>query len=106
MLSVSYIPANTAVARSRNARKSDAYQGEFVIFPSVMAMFMAEISDRSGNGYGNAICHIPDSLYKEHSKPAINIALALAEEKMIALGYYVEEVDGVYTFTWLSEGEE
>ena len=53
MLSVSYIPANTAVARSRNARKSDAYQGEFIIFPSIMAMFMAEISERSGNGYGN-----------------------------------------------------
>lgn len=106
MLSVSYLSANTAVARTRNARKSDGYQGEFIIFPSIMAMFMGEISNRSINGYGNAICHIPDSLYKEHSKSAINIALALAEEKMIALGYYVEEVDGIYTFTWLSEGEE
>ena len=106
MLSVSYLSANTAVARTRNARKSDGYQAEFIIYPAIMAIFMREISERSSNGYGNATCHISDSFYKEYSKSAINIALTLAEEKMIALGYYTEEVDGVYTFTWLSEGEE
>ena len=106
MMPMSYISANTAVARTRNARKSDAYQGEFIIFPAVMAMFMGEISERSGNGYGSATCHIPESLYKEHSKPAVNMALILAEEKMIALGYYVENSGDNYTFTWLSEGEK
>ena len=102
-----YISANTAVARIRNARKSNFYQAEHILFPKLMADVMNNISEASAEGRGECYWH-PYSWYlDEHNEEVCRTAIALVEDKIQALGFYLNNKDANrYQIVWLSEGEE
>lgn len=101
-----YISANIAVARTRNARKSDAYIATYKIFPGLMAQAMEAISEASGEGAGSAKFHIHQYWFQEYSNNALIGAIELMEHKLIELGYYLIKLENHrYEFVWLSEGE-
>ena len=102
-----YISANIAVARTRNARKSDAYIAMNKIYPGLMAQAMEAISEASGEGAGFAKFHIQQYWFEEYSNNALVFAIDLMECKLIELGYYLIKLENHrYEFVWLSEGEE
>lgn len=102
-----YISANTAVARTRNVRKSDAYIAMDKIYPGLMAQAMEAISEASGEGAGFAKFHIQRYWFEEYNNNALASAINLMECKLIELGYYVIKFENYrYEFVWLSEGEE
>lgn len=102
-----YISANIAVARTRNARKSDFYQAEHILFPKLMGSAMERISDAAAEGKGECTWHVYSYLHEEHSEEVCRMAISLAEEKIEALGYrLVHKDENLYNIIWLSEGEE
>lgn len=102
-----YISANIAVARTRNARNSDAYVATNKIYPALMAQAMEAISEASSEGKGKAKFHIQSYWFQEYSGNALKSAIGLAECKLIELGYYViKHEEYHYELVWLSEGEE
>lgn len=102
-----YISANVAVARTRNARKSNFYQAEHILFPRMMADVMSNISEASAEGHGECYWH-PYSWYlDEHNEEVYRTAISLVEDKIQALGFYlINKGDDRYQIVWLSEGEE
>ena len=99
-----YISANIAVARTKNARQSDGYVGEYVIFPAMMACIMDGISEATLAGKGECTYHLHPYYFHEYTTKAIAIGRALMEDKMMALGYrIVQEDENIYKFVWLSE---
>lgn len=102
-----YISANVAVARTRNARKSNYYQAEHILFPRLMADVMSNISEASAEGRGECYWH-PYSWYSdEYNEEVCRAAVSLVEDKIQALGFYlINKGDNRYQIVWLSEGEE
>lgn len=102
-----YISANTAVARTRNARKSNFYQAEHILFPKMIADVMNNISEASAEGRGECYWHPCSWYFNEHSKEVCRAAISLVEDKIQALGFYlINKGDNRYQIVWLSEGEE
>jgi hypothetical protein len=99
-----YISANIAVARTKNARQSDGYVGEYVVFPAIMAQIMESISEATHAGKGECVYHLNPYYFHEYTAKAMAIGRALMEDKMVALGYrIVQESENLYKFVWLSE---
>ena len=99
-----YISANIAVARTRNARQSDGYVGEYMVFPAMMCQIMDGISEATHAGKGEYTYHLDPYYFHEYTTKAIAIGRALMEDKMVALGYrIVQEDENLYKFVWLSE---
>lgn len=99
-----YISANIAVARTRNARQSDGYVGEYVIFPAMMCQIMDSIAEAAHAGKGECTYHLDPFYFQEHTVKATAIGRVLMEDKMVALGYrIVQEDENLYKFIWLSE---
>ena len=99
-----YISANIAVARTRNARQSDGYIGEYMVFPTIMCQIMDGISEATKAGKGEYTYHINHYYFDGYTEKAIAIGRALMEDKMVALGYrIVQEGENLYKFVWLSE---
>ena len=99
-----YISANIAVARTKNARQSDGYVGEYVVFPALMAQIMESISEATHAGKGECIYHLHPYYFHEYTAKSVAIGRALMEDKMVALGYrIVQEDENLYKFVWLSE---
>ena len=102
-----YISANTAVARTRNARKSNFYQAEHILFPKMIADVMNNISEASAEGHGECYWHPYSWYFNEHNEEVCRAAISLVEDKIQALGFYlVNKGDDRYQIVWLSEGEE
>lgn len=102
-----YISANIAVARTRNARKSNFYQAEHILFPKMMADVMGNISEASAEGFGECSWHPYSWCLDEHNEEVFRTALSLVEDKIQALGFYlINKGDNRYKIVWLSEGEE
>ena len=102
-----YISANAAVARTRNARKSDAYVAINKIYPGLMAHAMEAVSEASGEGAGRTKFHIQHYWFQEYSDNALTSAINLMECKLVELGYYIIKFENYhYELVWLSEGEE
>ena len=102
-----YISASSAVARTRNARKSNFYQAEHILFPKMMSDVMSNISEASAEGRGDCYWH-PYSWYSdEHNEEVFRTAISLVEDKIQALGFYlINKGDNRYQIVWLSEEEE
>lgn len=99
-----YISANIAVARTKNARQSDGYTGEHIVYPAMMAQIMDCISTATILGKGEATYHLSPNAFSDHTAEAFEIGRKLMEEKMIALGYRIVQYDeNIYRFVWLSE---
>jgi hypothetical protein len=99
-----YISANVAVARTRNARQSDGYIGEYTVFPTMMCQIMESISEATLAGKGECIYRLHPYYFHEYTAKSISIGRALMEDKMVALGYrIVQENENLYRFIWLSE---
>lgn len=102
-----YISANTAVARTRNARKSNFYQAEHILFPKMMGDIMGNIAEASAEGHGECYWHPYSWYFKEYNEEACRAAVSLVEDKIQALGFYlINKGDNRYQIVWLSEGEE
>ena len=102
-----YISANIAVARTRNARKSDMYQAEHILFPQLMASVMGNIDEACKEGRGECNWHIYSWLLEGFNNDVCKAGISLAEEKIEALGFrLVHKDENCYHIIWLSEGEE
>lgn len=99
-----YISANIAVARTNNARQSDKYVGEHIIFPAIMEEIMSCISTATASGKGEVIYYLHSDLFSEYSTEAFHIACTFMEDEMTALGYRIVKCEeDTYKFIWLSE---
>ena len=99
-----YISANIAIARTKNARQSNGYIGENIIFPTIMDQIMDCISTAIALGKGEATYHFNPNTFHGYTKEAFEIGRSLMEEKMTTLGYIIVEYDeNLYKFVWLSE---
>ena len=99
-----YISADIAVVRTNNARQSDKYVGENIIFPAIIEEIMSCISTAIASGKGEVIYYLHSDLFSEYSTEAFHIACTFMEDKMIDLGYRIIKCDeDTYKFIWLSE---
>lgn len=99
-----YISADIAVVRTNNARQSDKYVGEHIIFPAIMEEIMSCISTATASGKGEVIYYLHSDLFSEYSTEAFHIACTFMEDKMTALGYCIVKYnEDTYKFIWLSE---
>ena len=99
-----YISASIAVARTKNARQSDSYIGEYSIFPAMMAQIMDSIGIAAARGEGEITYHLNPNTFYEHTAVSLEIGRKLMEAKMESLGYRIIQVDeNLYKFIWLSE---
>ena len=99
-----YISADIAVARTNNARQSDGYVSEHIIFPKMMEEIMNCISIATAIGKGETIYHLHNNLFSEYSTEAFHIACTFMEDKMTDLGYRIVKCEeDTYKFIWLSE---
>ena len=91
-------------ARTRNARQSDGYIGEYIVFPDMMCQIMDGISEATKAGKGEYTYHIDPYYPHEYTAKAITIGRELMKDKMVALGYrIIQEDENLYKFVWLSE---
>ena len=101
---VSYIGAQVAVARTKNARQSDSYIAQNTIHPILMAQIMQGILDASHEGMGEYVYYINSKQFDEYNEKAIEMGKTLMENTMATLGYRIVQKDeNTYQFVWLSE---
>ena len=99
-----YITATQALARTQSARKSDDYVGEYEVYPAMMAHIMDRITEATLAAKGSATYRIDPYRFENYSKKAVSIGRELMEEKMVALGYRIVEIDeNLYNFIWLTD---